>query len=186
MACPDILDIEKQECLNNSGGLGLTINVWQSKDRSAMIFNDTTGVYDQVEFDDGGSPATLIVPKSITFHKNTANLVQSGAGEEATANNTNTATLSITINYQDYLKSRAISIMAGGQRELDIAFAHNNGTKWFMPNTVLKSYEANSGTLKADGSNYVLNFTGEYDELIGGLEDADYELLVTTGSTIPA
>ena len=47
----------------------------------------------------------------------------------------------------------------------------------------LKTTESNSGTEKSDGSNYVLTVEGEYEALIGGLADADYEELISTGST---
>lgn len=181
MACPDIEEIKKADCLNNTGGLELKISVWQSADRSAMEFNKETWTYDTITFGD----LTPVVPVTVSYHKNTANLEQSGEGDEETANNTNEVTLSVTINSQDVDKSRAISIMASGQRELDIALAYNNGTKWFLPNMILKSYTASSGATKKDGSNYVLTFTAEYDGLVGGLEDAVFEKLITEGTTEP-
>lgn len=183
MACADIIDIEKQDCLNNTGGLEISVSMWQSKDRTTMVFDKDTWKYTKVEFDDGDTPPVLIEPVTISFHKKTANLVQSMEGDIATSNSTNVATLSLTINNQDFEKSRAISIMASGQRELDIALAYNNGKKWFLPNVVLRTTESNSGTEKSDGSNYVLTFEGEYDALIGGLEDEDYLQLISTGST---
>ena len=149
-----------------------------------MTFDKDTWKYTGIQYDDGATPTpALIPPVTISFHKKTANLTQSMEGDIATANSTNIATLSLTINNQDFEKSRAISIMASGQRELDIALAYNNGKKWFLPNVVLKTTESNSGTEKSDGSNYVLTFEGEYEALIGGLDDADYEQLISTGST---
>lgn len=184
MACADIIDIEKQDCANNIGGLEISVSMWQSKDRQKMVFDKDTWKYTDIEFSDGDtSTPALILPVTIGFHKKTANLTQSMEGDIATANSTNVATLSLTINNQDFDKSRAISIMASGQRELDIALAYNNGKKWFLPNVVLRTTEANSGTEKTDGSNYVLTFEGEYDELVGGLDDAAFDALITTGST---
>ena len=184
MACADIIDIKKQDCLNNTGGLEIQVSMWQSKDRKLLTFDKDTWKYTAITYDDGATPTpTLIEPVRISFHKKTANLTQSMEGDIATANSTNIATLSLTINNQDFEKSRAISIMASGQRELDIALAYNNGKKWFLPNVVLKTTESNSGTEKSDGSNYVLTFEGEYEALIGGLDDADYEELISTGST---
>ncbi len=183
MACADIIDIEKQDCLNNIGGLEISVSMWQSKDRQKMVFDKSTWKYTDIEFSDGATPAELIKPVSIGFHKKTANLTQSMEGDIATANSTNVATLSLTINNQDFDKSRAISIMASGQRELDIALAYNNGKKWFLPNVVLKTTESNSGTEKTDGSNYVLTFEGEYEALVGGLENTLFDALISTGST---
>lgn len=180
MACPDIEDIEKADCLNNTGGLGLEIAVWQSKDRTAMDFDPLTWLYDNIEF--GSSPN--ILPVIVGFHKNTATLTQTAEGDEGTANSTNEVSLSITVNSQDTDKSRAISVMAAGQRELDIALSYKNGTKWFLPNMVLKSFTGNSGATQKDGSNYVLTFTGEMEALAGGLMDADYENLITNGKTV--
>ena len=183
MACPDIIDIEKAECLNNVGGLELSLSVWQSKDREKMVGDKTlTWTYTALEFSDGASPTpALITPVTISYHKKTANLMQSAEGDEATANSTNVVTLSVTINAQEYLKSKAISIMSAGQRNLDVALAYKNGTKWFLPDMILKGVVADSGTESVNGSNYVLTFTAEYDSLALGIEDADFETLVSTG-----
>lgn len=181
MACPELINIEKTACLNNQGGLELFISVWKSEDRSAMVFDTATWTYTSISF---GVTPSFKLPVSVEFHRDTASLKQSGAGSVETSNSTNTVTLIVTINAQDFLKSKGINAMAEGMQELDVALSYKNGVKWFLPNVQMTTYEANSGVKRADGSNYVLTFTAEYSQLVGGLEDADFASLISTGSFV--
>lgn len=182
MACPELEDIERAECLNNVGGLELSISVWKSKHRKTGSTIDVDEwVFTLLEYED--PTPTLKLPVTVSYHKDTATLTQSMAGEVATANSTNTVTLSVTINAQDFDKSRAINNMAVGQQGLDIALAYKNGTKWILTDMQLLTVDANSGATSSEGSNYVLTFTGEFSHLLYGIEDSDFEQLVSTGST---
>ena len=178
LICPPIQNIDKDGCLNNIGGNKLTMYVFSTDERLSMTEDKTNWVIDSIEYKNG---STASVPVSISYHKNTAALTESAAGVAETANQTNTVTVTITVNNRQYNKSKSISILGAGQRELDLIVQQNNGTNWFIPNATLTGTETASGATRADGSNYVLTFTAELDELAFGIESADLTSLLTTG-----
>lgn len=177
--CPTLTSIEKDECLNNIGGLKLKVSVFESKFRTVMTTDDLTGTISALTYEDVSAP---VLPISITFHKNTATLTESNAGTAETANQTNTVTVSITVNNREYKKSRALTILGAAQRELDLVVSQANGTNWLVPNAVLTVVDSASGAVKGDGSNYVLTFTAELDSLVYGIEDVDVATLISTGT----
>lgn len=177
--CPTIISINKESCLNNVGGLKLEAYIFPSENRTALTYDNIDWVLSALEYTNGSNP---LLPISIQFHKNTANFTESAAGAVETTNSTNTVTLSITVNNRQYEKSKAINILGAGMRELDIIVSQKNGTNWFIPEAILTQTDSTSGTLKTDGSNYVLTFTAELDTLMYGIEDGDLQSLITTGS----
>lgn len=175
--CPSLTNITKDTCLNNIGGLKLTAYVFPTDTRDGLSYDDSTWTVNAVEYTNG----TAVLPISIEFHKNTATFVQSAAGTIETQNSTNTVTVSITVNNKSYLKSKAINVLAAGQREIDLVIQLNNHTNWFVPNAILTQTDTNSGAAKTDGSNYVLTFTAELDTLAYGIEASDFDTLISTG-----
>lgn len=178
--CPTLIAIEKDGCLSNAGGLKLKAYILPSEFRTGLVY-EADYTIKEVEYVDNTTP---VLPVSISFHKNTATLAESMAGTAETANSTNTVTVSITVNNRQYNKSKAINILGAGQRELDLVIEQNNGTAWFVPNATL-SVESATGAVRADGSNYVLTFTAELDDLVRGIKAVDVEELITTGKIEP-
>ena len=177
--CPTLIAIEKDGCLSNAGGLKLKAYIFPSEYRAELVYG-TDYTIEDIEYIDNVTP---VLPISISFHKNTATLTESMAGTAETANSTNTVTVSITVNNRQYNKSKAINILGAGQRELDLVIEQNNGTAWLVTNATL-SVESATGAVRADGSNYVLTFTAELDDLVHGIKSADVETLITTGKIV--
>lgn len=177
--CPTLQSIDVDKCGITSGGLKLKLYIFPSEYRKSMTANVTDWVVDSLEYVDNSTP---VLPVSITYHRNTANFEENAEGTIETATQSNTVTISITVNNRQYKKSQAISILGASLRELDLIVSQNNGTNWFIPNAILTVANSNSGTLKSDGSNYVLTFVAELDQLQYGIESTDVETLISTGS----
>lgn len=175
--CPPLIGIDRN-CSNNVGGMKTKVYIFPSEKRSALSLDSTDYVVDEVTYVDGSNP---VLPVTLSFHKDTANLTESAANTATTANSTNTITLSLTINNRQYSKSKSISILGAGGRELDIYIQQHNGTNWYIKDAIMTTTESTTGVLKADGSNYVLTFTTEEDSLIYGVEDVALASLITTG-----
>lgn len=178
MNCPQLISISKEACIKNPGGLKLEAFIFPTESRKNLQLDESSYTVAGVEYSDG---VDAVLPVSISFHKNTANMTESKAGTIETANETNTVTLSITVNVRQYNKSKAINILGAGGRELDVVFSQANNTNWFIPNAILTQTDSNSGTVRQDGSNYVLTFTAELDDLLYGIEEVDMNELITTG-----
>lgn len=100
----------------------------------------------------------------VEFRKNLATL------NEDYANNPDGAvmfeqTLVIPIHGRDASKSKKISVMAAGQRELDIIIPQNDGGYVYLRQATLTTVADGTGAAKADGSKYTLTFTAQSEEL---------------------
>jgi hypothetical protein len=177
--CKSLVSINKDKCLNNIGGLKLTAYVFPSEDRILESRDEDLGIMTSLEYNDGSYP---VLPITISYHKNTANFKEGLAGVIETSNQTNTMTLSITVNNRSYDKSRSISILSAGGREVDIIISQNNGTNWYLPEMIMINVDSDTGTVRTDGSNYVLTFTNDISDLVYGIEDADLADLISTGT----
>lgn len=182
--CKPLQSIMADFCLNNKGGLKQEVLVFPSISRSETDFVISSGdtVVETIKYtDDATSSGATVAPAKLTFHKNTATFSEDLAQDAASANQTNTITLTITLNNRAYAKSAALSVFAAGGRELDVYFSQRNGTNWMIPNATL-AINSTVGATRQEGSSYVLTFTCEEDQLVYGVEDADYLLLAENGS----
>lgn len=175
--CPPLDGIDK-DCINNIGGIKTTMYLFPSSKRTELVYDGTDYVVEEVTYAEG---STAVLPVTISFDKKTANWTESLANTVETTNTANTVTISITINSKQYSKQKSINLMASGNREIDFYISNNNGTNWFIPEATLVTSESNSGTLRADGSNYVLTFTAELDHAVYGVTDVNLAALITTG-----
>ena len=76
-----------------------------------------------------------------------------------------TPTLTIPIHGRDASKSRKISLIAAGQREVDIIIPTNDGNYVYFRKMQLQSLADGSGANKTDASKYTLVFDGQSENL---------------------
>ena len=60
-------------------------------------------------------------------------------------------------------KSRAITILGGGQRFLDIIYLDANGKYWLVEGAQLNKSDEATGVKRSDGSKYTVGFLAEMD-----------------------
>lgn len=153
------LDSITRDCSNALGGIDQRIYI-----------NDSENVdYDGATFSNGEITNISLGTASITFEvvefrKNLATL------NEDYANNPDGAvvfeqTLVIPIHGRDASKSHKISVMASGQRELDIIIPQNEGGYVYLRQATLTTVGDGTGAAKADGSKYTLTFTAQSENL---------------------
>src|SRR5690606_5787424 len=158
--CPSMQNIDLN-CLNNVGSLLGKIYVFPSKTRTKLVIDQQTGVVSEAEYSDSGA----VLPISVAFAKDTATFTENRTYTKAIENANNIPSLSITVNKRSHSNSRKIEVI-GQNSELDVYFVQANGIVWFMQDTVLETVASTIGATRAEGSNYVLTFTGDVDELI--------------------
>lgn len=147
-----------RDCSNALGGIDQRIYMADSSDvdfDSATVSAHTITTLSMI------SGATF---ETIEFRKNLATLT------EEYANNPDGAvmfsqTLVIPIHGRDAAKSNKISVMAAGQRELDIMIPQNGGGYVYLRHAVLSAVGDGTGAAKADGAKYTLTFTAESEVL---------------------
>lgn len=167
--CDALLPIER-DCSNALGGINQKIYI-----------NDSANVdYDVATITDGEITALALTTlgtefEVIEFRKNLATL------NEDYANNPDGAvmfeqTLVIPIHGRDAAKSNKISVMAAGQRELDIIVPQNDGGYVYLRQATLTTVADGTGAAKADGSKYTLTFTAQAENMAYFIDEA----LITT------
>lgn len=97
------------------------------------------------------------------FKRNVGNMVVSPAIDLANGSTYYTATISLVFHKREGSKSRALQILAEGQRYLGIIIKDANGLYWYVDNAQLNGGDEDSGTAKADGSKYTVTFMAEMD-----------------------
>lgn len=102
--------------------------------------------------------------ETIEFRKNLASLVEDYANDPDGAVLFD-QTLVIPIHGRDASKSEKISIIASGQREVDIIIPQNGGGYVYLRQATLSSVGDGTGATKKEGSKYTLTFTAESEEL---------------------
>lgn len=156
--CDALLPIER-DCSNALGGINQKIYI-----------NDSANVdYDAATIASGEITALSLTTlgaefEVIEFRKNLATL------NEDYANNPDGAvmfeqTLVIPIHGRDAAKSMKISVMAAGQRELDIIVPQNDGGYVYLRQATLTTVADGTGAAKADGSKYTLTFTAQAENM---------------------
>ena len=155
----DALKAIERDCSNALGGINQKIYI-----------NDSANVdYDAATISDGEITTLALTTlgtefEVIEFRKNLATL------NEDYANNPDGAvmfeqTLVIPIHGRDAAKSNKISVMAAGQRELDIIIPQNDGGYVYLRQATLTTVADGTGAAKADGSKYTLTFTAQAENL---------------------
>lgn len=151
-------------CVNNIGGIDRKIYINDSENITATTVNVSAHTISVT------TNATTF--ETIEFRKNLATF------EEPYTRNDDgaviyTPTLTIPIHGRDADKSRKISLIAAGQREVDIIVPTNDGKYVYFRNMQLQSIADGSGANKADGSKYTIVFDGQAEELAYYINSAD-------------
>lgn len=156
----EILQSIERDCSNALGGINQRIYINSSEnvdfDNATITDHEITAL----SLDSSPAPGFEV----IEFRKNLATL------NEDYANNPDgavvfTQTLVIPIHGRDAAKSQKISIIAAGQREVDIIVPQNDGGYVYLRQATLTTVADGTGAAKADGSKYTLTFTAESEEL---------------------
>jgi hypothetical protein len=100
----------------------------------------------------------------IEFRKNLASLNEDYT-READGAVLFTHNLTIPIHGRDAAKSKKISLIAAGQREVDIIVPQNDGGLVYLRKMQLASTADGTGAAKTDGSKYTLTFDGQSEHL---------------------
>lgn len=162
----DALSSIERDCSNALGGINQKIYI-----------NDSANVdYDAATITDGEITSLALTTlgtefEVIEFRKNLATL------NEDYTNDPDGAvvfeqTLVIPIHGRDAAKSNKISVMAAGQRELDIIVPQNEGGWVYLRQATLTTVADGTGAAKADGSKYTLTFTAQSETLAYFIDEA--------------
>lgn len=71
------------------------------------------------------------------------------------------ATMTLVFHRREAATSRALQILAEGQRYLDVIFRDAMGQYWYLDHAQLNGGAEETGTAKADGSKYTVTFVAE-------------------------
>lgn len=155
----ELLESIERDCSNALGGINQRIYLNDSKN----VEFDAATVADHI-ITTIALGATAPGFEVVEFRKNLATL------SEDYANNPDGAvmfeqTLVLPIHGRDAAKSKKISVMAAGQRELDIIIPQNDGGYVYLRQATLTTVADGTGAAKGDGSKYTLTFTAQSEEL---------------------
>lgn len=162
----DALSSIERDCSNALGGINQKIYINDSANVDYDAATITDGVITSLSLTTLGTEFEVI-----EFRKNLATL------NEDYTNNPDGAvmfehTLVIPIHGRDAAKSNKISVMAAGQRELDIIVPQNDGGWVYLRQATLTTVADGTGAAKADGSKYTLTFTAQSEQLAYFIDEA--------------
>lgn len=159
LICSDLESILKA-CESAVGGLNQVIYINDSTevDFDAFTLDAPTHTYTALALE-GTVPF-----EKIEFRKNLATLSEDYA-LEADGSVLFTQTLVIPIHGRDAAKSRKISLIAAGQRNVDIIVVQNDGGLVYLREAQLSTIADGTMAEKKSGSKYTLTFTAESEQL---------------------
>jgi len=155
----ELLESIERDCSNALGGIAQKIYINDSENVDYESFVELAGTITTMALE-----LTAPAFEVIEFRKNLATLT------EEYANNPDGAvmfdqTLVIPVHGRDAAKSRKISVIAAGQREVDLIVPQNDGGIVYLRQAVLTAVGDGTGAAKADGSKYTLTFTAQSETL---------------------
>ncbi len=151
MACTALTDILKG-CDNNIGGItkvylnrmsNITAETIDTANKEVTARTVSTPY---VEFEFGRNAGSYTEESQINIENGSTFWIQK---------------LMLKLFRREASKSKAIQIAAEGQDFLSVIALDSNGIYWDIPNAQLTNDTGGSGTAKADGSNYDIEFTAE-------------------------
>lgn len=156
----------KRDCSNALGGIDQRI--WINSSENVDFDGATIADHIITSLDLLSSADSFEV---IEFRKNLATLTEEYASDPDGAVMFD-QTLVIPIHGRDAAKSETISIIASGQRVVDIIIPQNDGGYVYLREATLSAVGDGTGAAKKDGSKYTLTFTAE-SEMLAYYIDAD-------------
>lgn len=102
--------------------------------------------------------------QTFDFKRNVGNFTIEHTEDPITGNGNFKATINITLNRREGVKSRSLQILSEGQRYLSLIILGADGTYTYFDYAQLMSGSENSGTARNEGTNYTLVFSAELDQ----------------------
>jgi hypothetical protein len=157
MACNNLISILHGTCSNNSGGLFNVAKIFDMEDVITYSVDTNTHTVSQLTI---SSTASLL-----HFKRNTSSYESLGKIDLISGSTYQEVKINFVFHMREAAKSKAIKMMALGQRYLGIALGDVNGRYWYFPNSQVFDIGDGSGKVRADGSKYSLVFLCELDEI---------------------
>ena len=151
MACTTIADIVK-DCENNNGGIYEMLVTDQD--------NVLTTTVDSNDWEITAITKTIAF-NEIEFKRYVGNYVEDLVSSNENGSQVVTATITLNLHRRDGAKSKALKILAEGNRYLAIILKDGNGKYWYFPYCQLTAGGEGSGQAKSDGSKYSVTFVAE-------------------------
>ena len=151
MACNNLNSILKS-CSNNVGGI---YNIY---------INDTDNIVSETVSTTAHTITAISATTDFTtfeFKRNVGNVSIEPTIDLINGSTFYTATVSLVFHRREASKSRALTILAEGQRYLNMIFLDANGLYWYVDHAQLSGGAEETGTAKADGSKYTVTFVAE-------------------------
>jgi hypothetical protein len=157
----DNLESIFRSCDSAIGGIDqrIYINDSENVDYANFVIDNTEHIITTIALFSGASNFEVI-----EFRKNLATLNEDYS-READGAVVFTHNLTLPIHGRDAAKSRKISLIAAGQREVDIIVPQNDGGYVYLRKMQLASTADGTGAAKTDGSKYTLTFDGQSEAL---------------------
>lgn len=147
MACTTLTSITKS-CSNNQGGI------------YSVYINDADNVVVTASASTHQILTATASPKftSFEFSRNVGSVTTDPKIDLINGSTYYETKVTLVFNRREASKSRALQILAEGQRFLDIIFLDTNGIYWFIQDAQLDGGTEETGTARADGSKYNVTF----------------------------
>lgn len=171
MACSTINTILKS-CSNNQGGI-FTVYVNDTDNVSNFTYATSSTSWNIT-----GLTAS---PKftAFEFNRNVGNLVVEPKIDLINGSTYYEAKITLVFHRREASKSRALTILAEGQRFLDFIILDANGIYWYVDHAQLDGGTEETGTTRADGSKYNVTFMAQ-------MSNRPYEISSTLVSQVIA
>lgn len=151
MSCTTITSILKS-CSNNQGGI-FSVYINDTENITNMTVSDTTHTISAI--------TASTVFSTFEFNRNVGNVTIEPKIDLINGSTYYEAKLTLVFNRREAAKSRALTILAEGQRFLDIIFLDANGLYWYLDHAQLDGGAEETGTARADGSKYTVSFMAQ-------------------------
>jgi len=154
MPCTTITSILKGDCNNNIGGI-YTLYVIDQEYVTGTTVNVSAHTITAMTLTATQKFAT------VDFKRNVGNFTVEHTEDLVTGNGAYKASVNITLNRREGVKSRTLQILSEGQRYLSLVVLGADGTYTYFNDAQLISGAENSGTARNEGTNYTLVFSAE-------------------------
>lgn len=153
MSCTSLNTILKG-CSNNQGGI-FSVYINDNDNVSGITFGTAS-----TDWNITGLTAS---PKFTTFEfkRNIGNVVIEPQIDLINGSTFYQATVTLAFHRREASKSRALTILAEGQRYLDLIVLDANGIYWYIDHAQLSGGSEETGTTRADGSKYNVTFVAD-------------------------
>ena len=153
MACTALTSIIKS-CSNNQGGI-FSVFINDTENITEMTVDQATHTISAIT----ASPSYV----AYDFKRNVGNVTVEPMIDLINGSTYYEATMTLVFHRREAAKSRALTILAEGQRYLDIIFLDANGQYWYLDHAQLTGGSEETGTARADGSKYTVTFVAQME-----------------------